>query len=244
MEQDSQENSAGTESRRPLKTRGWQLFQSIAAWLSRTPVTPNMISVSSIVFACLAGCMLAATALTESPAAQAGLYLTAAACIQLRLIANMLDGMVAVEGGKGSRLGMLYNEVPDRISDVAILVGAGYSLGSRPELGLWAAIVAEFVAYVRAIGASAGAGEAFAGPMAKPHRMALLTAGCVICSVASLLGLGSDGRWQSLVIGTVLGVIIVGGMITSWRRLRIVASRLQQDTPQENASTAPSSDQA
>src|SRR5438105_2817615 len=46
------------------------------------------------------------------------LYLTAAGCIQLRLLCNLLDGMVAIEGGFRSRSGEVFNELPDRVSDV------------------------------------------------------------------------------------------------------------------------------
>jgi phosphatidylglycerophosphate synthase len=53
--------------------------------------------------------------------------LLAAAAIQLRLLCNLLDGMLAVEGGLKTPLGELYNEIPDRLADVAILAGAGAS---------------------------------------------------------------------------------------------------------------------
>ena len=43
------------------------------------------------------------------------LFLVAAVCVQLRLLANLLDGMVAVGSGQASRIGELYNEVPDRV---------------------------------------------------------------------------------------------------------------------------------
>ncbi|QEG00423.1 CDP-alcohol phosphatidyltransferase [Stieleria maiorica] len=214
------------EGRRPLKTRDWRIFQQVAAWLAQTAVTPNMISVSSIGFAVAAGLALAGTSVAQSSGMLAGLYFSAAVCMQLRLVANLLDGMVAVEGGKGSPAGALYNEVPDRVSDAAILIGAGYSLASRPELGLMAAVVAVFVAYVRAIGSSVGAGEVFAGPMAKPQRMALMTLGSVLCCFVSLSGSGLSGRWQSHIMGTVLGLIIVGGAITAVRRLRFISETL------------------
>jgi len=52
------------------------------------------------VFGCGAGTSLAATAHVEGWMLRA-CWLGAAACIQLRLIANLLDGMVAVEGRQG-----------------------------------------------------------------------------------------------------------------------------------------------
>ncbi len=59
-------------------------------------------------------------------------WLLAAALVQLRLLANMFDGMVAVETNTASPVGELFNEVPDRVSDAAILVGLGYAAGGTP----------------------------------------------------------------------------------------------------------------
>src|SRR5882757_2457490 len=151
-----------TSGRRPLKTRDWPFFKNLAAWLARVGATPNGISFASIIFGCAAGAALAATSHTDGWA-QRGCALAAAAFIQLRLIANLLDGMVAVEGRKGGPTGELWNEAPDRVSDTAIFIGAGYAVGSSPLLGVGAALVAVFVAYVRALGASVGAGQIFLG---------------------------------------------------------------------------------
>ena len=48
-------------------------------------------------------------------------------------------------------------------------------MGGDPLLGLAAAAVAIFVAYVRAMAKAAGAPNDFCGPFAKQHRMALVT---------------------------------------------------------------------
>lgn len=40
----------------------------------------------------------------------------------------MLDGMVAIEGGHQSKAGPIYNDVPDRFSDVIIFFCAGYTV--------------------------------------------------------------------------------------------------------------------
>src|SRR6478672_1892595 len=50
-----------------------------------------------------------------------------AVCVQLRLLANLLDGMVAVASNRTSKLGELFNEFPDRLSDAATLIGLGYA---------------------------------------------------------------------------------------------------------------------
>jgi phosphatidylglycerophosphate synthase len=156
-------------------------------------------------------------------------FLLAACCIQLRLLANMLDGMVALRIGTGSPLGELYNEVPDRVSDACILIGAGYAAGGVPELGYLAACVALFVAYVRAQGKAAGAPQEFCGPMAKQQRMAVLTLAALWVGLtprawrpqlAALPGWGVTAAAQS--------VIILGGAATAVRRLRRIALALRK----------------
>ena len=89
----------------------------------------------------------------------------------MRLLANLLDGMVAVQANKASLLGEVFYEVPDRLSDLFILVGLGYAAQGIPTVGGLAATGAILTAYVRAFGASLGLGQDFRGPMAKPQRM-------------------------------------------------------------------------
>ncbi|MGH9423216.1 MAG: CDP-alcohol phosphatidyltransferase family protein, partial [Thermoanaerobaculia bacterium] len=113
--------------RRPLKTRerGWA--KALASILVRWRVRPNVISVFSLVFALGAGAMLIASRDAEGMN-RVLLLIAAAACIQLRLLCNMLDGMVAVEGKMASKTGDIFNELPDRIADPLIIVPVGYAI--------------------------------------------------------------------------------------------------------------------
>src|SRR5437870_1645970 len=99
--------------RRPLKTRQRAWAQALARTLTRARVAPNAISMASLLFAMAAGLCLAWTAKAQG-LARPILFLGAAACIQLRLLCNMLDGMVAVEGGKRTVFGEIFNDMPDR----------------------------------------------------------------------------------------------------------------------------------
>lgn len=147
-------------------------------------------------------------------------WFIAALGAQLRLIANMLDGMVALASGRDSKVGELYNEVPDRVSDAAVFIGAGYGWGGNIALGYIATILAIFTAYVRAAGKIAGAPNEFCGPMAKQHRMLVITLICLYSAV-------TPRSWQVITvsaseIGLVtlgLTVIVIGCVITVMRRL-------------------------
>ena len=113
------------EHRRPLKTRGASWAQGLASALARAGLSPDAISAGSVLFAIL-GCVLFIKAGSAVGLTRGGLLIGAGVCIQLRLVCNLLDGMVAVEHGKGGPSGPIWNELPDRIADALFLVGAGY----------------------------------------------------------------------------------------------------------------------
>src|SRR5580692_3084670 len=139
---DSGAVSLACADRRPIRLRDARWAQVTASFLARFGVRPNQISCAS---------MLA------SGAGAVSLYFfpqpwKAIICVlgvQLRLLCNLLDGMVAVEHLQQTPLGVLYNELPDRVSDSVLFIALGFA-------------------------------QDFRGPMAKQHRMAVLTAGCLV----------------------------------------------------------------
>lgn len=205
---------AGAE-RRPVALRRWGLSQRMAHFLVARGVKANAVSFVGLAFGLGGGLALAATrqAELERPA-----FLAAVALILLRLLANMLDGMVAVESGQSSAVGELWNEVPDRLSDAATLIGAGYAAGSCPVLGYQAACLALLTAYVRAEGKVAGAPQVFSGPMAKPQRMFTIAAAALLTVLAPL----DDFGWMALA----LLVVSAGCVWTVLRRLRRIVRTL------------------
>ncbi len=209
----------GAPPRRPLKTRQRAWAQGLARVLTRAGVAPNVISMASLVFAIAAGICLVLTSRAEG-ITRPILFLAAAACIQLRLLCNMLDGLVAIEGGRKTVYGEIFNDMPDRFADVVILVGAGYSIANLSwgrELGWLAAVLAVMTAYIRLLGGSMGVPQYFLGPMAKPHRMALLTAACVFSVFENYFGLGGQTMALTLVL------MVAGMLVTCARRtVRIV----------------------
>ena len=213
-------------SRRPLKTRSRAWAKGLAAWLNARGIPPNAISVSSLLPAAGAGiCFLL---LPHGVAGlQVLLLLLAAGFIQARLLANMLDGLVAVEGGRQTPTGDLFNEIPDRFADILILAPAGYAITGLGSLGItlgWGvALLAVLTAYVRLLGGSLGCQQSFMGPMAKQHRMATLTLACLV-SVLEVIVAGYQGR--ILALGLV--VIAIGAAITVARRINLIAAQLKR----------------
>jgi phosphatidylglycerophosphate synthase len=182
---------------------------------------PNTVSVAGLCFAIVSAAAFAWVPDAQPGSRRVGLLLIAAAGIQLRLLCNLLDGMLAVEGGLKSRTGDLFNELPDRIADVVILVGAGYAVRESPfgvTLGWLAAVLALFTAYVRLLGASLALPQSFIGPMAKPHRMFTLTVAA--CGAAVEFA----ARMPPRAIRAALFVIVAGAIVTAVRRIVRIAA--------------------
>lgn len=203
-------------ARRALATRNAGWARALARQLAASGVRPNAVSVAGLGFALASGVafLLSAEFVGEGRAA---LLLAAAACIQLRLVCNLLDGMLAVEEGFKSGTGEIFNDLPDRVADVLILVGAGYAarqLAYGPTLGWAAAVVAVLTAHVRVLGGSLGLTQHFIGPMAKQHRMFTLT-------IVTLLGaLEAVAGMPPRAIPAGLAVIVAGSVVTAIRRTR------------------------
>lgn len=209
----------------PAREQKWSKF--LARRLAQANISPNSISMAGVIAALCAAAALVATRETEG-LSQNFLWIAAGALVGLRLICNMLDGMVAVEWGRSSAVGALYNEIPDRLSDLVILLGAGYSAGGHQALGYWAAFSAVFTAYVRVAARSVGAPSDFGGPMAKQQRMAVI----IIC--AAYLGFTpytwhfSWGESAYSLMALALGLITIGSVVTAILRIRRAARFLNQ----------------
>ncbi|WP_412060160.1 CDP-alcohol phosphatidyltransferase family protein [Rubrivirga sp. IMCC45206] len=211
----------GAPVRRPIKTRQARWAGALARAAASMGWTPNAISLLSVAVAVGTAAALLAAANAEG-GTRALLFVIAAGTVQLRLLCNLLDGLVAVEGGKGTPAGEVFNDLPDRASDLLALVPAGYALGVPfgPELGWAAGVLAVLTAYVRVLGGACGLEQRFTGPMAKPHRMFALTVGLLVAALAVPAG------YDVVVLAATLGVIAVGSLVTVSRRTRAVLGAL------------------
>lgn len=175
----------------------------------------------SLAFAGVAAASLLLVSTSCVPAAF--LWIFAAVGVQLRLLCNLMDGMLAVEGGLKTPDGDIYNEFPDRLSDVLILASLGFAGGDEwsRTLGWLCSCGALTTACLRMHGATLLGTHDFRGPMAKPQRMAVVTFTCLAmaCLEGAALPLNPI-RW-------ILGVMLAGIIITVLRRLRHLSRTLK-----------------
>jgi phosphatidylglycerophosphate synthase len=201
-------------NRRPIASRSAGWAKAAASFLARTNVTPNQISATSMAFAAVGAVLLA---LKPDAIGLIGCALA----VQARLVCNLLDGMVAIEGGKKSAVGALYNEFPDRIADSLLIVALGYCV-AWPALGWFGALAAALTAYIRVFGGSLGLAQDFRGPMAKQQRMAVLTVACVAGAAEHVL----TGSRYALIAAAI--IIAAGSAVTCVTRTLAIAAELRR----------------
>lgn len=209
------------ENRRPISSRSTGWANKIAQFLSQKSITPNQISIASIGFSLLG--MISLIYLKNYYG-----FILCIIFIQARLLCNLFDGMVAIEGGKKTLSGPLFNEFPDRFADTFFFLGLGYAI-NFPELGWIAAILSLGTAYVRVFSSSLDIPQSFIGPMAKQHRMATLSIGCLLGQFEWIYYSSYNALFLTIM------VIIIGCILTCYNRsIYILSSLASKEAKNDN----------
>jgi CDP-diacylglycerol--glycerol-3-phosphate 3-phosphatidyltransferase len=191
---------------------GWlKAAASVARPLARAGVSPNVVTVAALVAAVVAVPL----------AAVHGWIGPAAACVAVTLsgLLDSLDGAVAVQAGRTTRVGFLLDSVLDRLADVAFPVALAVAAGGGAavtRLAVAAVAVTWWLEYVRARGSLAGA-DATARPVVtpgeRPTRIILTAVGL------GLPFLATAALWGSVVIVGASGLFLFGWSVRRLRRL-------------------------
>ncbi|MEO5753943.1 MAG: hypothetical protein ABIR38_04490 [Chthoniobacterales bacterium] len=200
-------------SRRPIAEIFRRTARSATGWCVRAGIHADMISYFSVVAA-----GAAAVCFWQS-GQHPSLLLVAPLFCGLRLWCNMLDGMVALAAGEASWRGEVLNDLPDRVSDVLIFIGAAHSGWMHPLLGYWATIMSLGTAYVGMLGQAVGVQREFSGLMSKPWRMVALGLGAWTTYGMWRWHHGDEVIWTWHVLDWTCLVIIAGCLQTGALRL-------------------------
>jgi CDP-diacylglycerol--glycerol-3-phosphate 3-phosphatidyltransferase len=138
------------------------------------PVPPDWITLAGL------GCSVLAAALFQAAGEKHWLFLVIPLLLLLRITLNALDGMVAQATGKARPFGEVLNELTDRLSDVAILLGLAVSPLSSLTWGVSAVVGVLLSSYVGVLGKAVGAGRQYGGILGKADRMLYLGVACLI----------------------------------------------------------------
>lgn len=193
---------------------GWlRAAGAVARPLARAGVSPHAVTVAALVFA-VAAVPLAGVAGWVGPAA-------ACAAVTVSGLLDALDGAVAVQAGRTTKVGFLLDSALDRLADVALPASLAVLAGGAGAARLAVAAVAAcwWLEYVRARGSLAGTGAAgrqLVTPGERPTRIVLTAVGL------GLPPLARAALWGHVVIVGGSGLVL---FVWSLRRLSALDRR-------------------
>lgn len=194
-----------------LKPASQALVRPLERLAVRTGISADTLTLLAVPVAAFGGACLALSA------AIPWLLLAVPVLAALRLVLNLLDGMVARSTGSTHPMGEVWNELGDRLADVLFIGGLAFVPGVDPRLALGAVAAALLASYAGITSRAAGAARQYGGLMSKPGRMVALGLAAPLAFVAG------DPVW--LVIAAV--VICVGSLITLGQRVGAARAELE-----------------
>lgn len=157
-----------------LKPAFRKALSPAARLLIRAGVSADALTASGLVFAALAG--LGVWLGKEG----GGWILLVPAGAFLRTAVNALDGMVASTTGTARPLGDVFNEVADRVGDVAVLLPLVLVPDVNDVLVAGTIAATLVTSYLGLAVKAAGGSRVYTGMMAKPDRMFVVGAAAIV----------------------------------------------------------------
>jgi CDP-diacylglycerol---glycerol-3-phosphate 3-phosphatidyltransferase len=184
-------------------------LEPIVERLERAGISPDAVTLAAIPVGIVAGALLLLS--PTAPVVLLGVPVLAA----LRLVLNLLDGALARRTGRMHPRGELYNELGDRLADVAFLAPVAFLPGADLTTVLLGVAGAIFASFAGIVPRAAGGERIYRGILSKPGRMVLLSGFAVAAYVVG------PGAW-----GPFGPVLLVGTILTAAERIIVGIRRL------------------
>jgi CDP-diacylglycerol--glycerol-3-phosphate 3-phosphatidyltransferase len=192
-----------------LKPRLKRTLRPFAAYLARSGVTANQVTVASLTSSLAVGMLLYVCA------SERGLFATLPVWLAARTACATIDGTLAIEFGQKSRLGGFLNEGGDIISEAALFLPLVFVHPfSTRGIGLLIALftTSELIGIAPTM---FGGERRLEGPLGKVDRSLILSAIAIAIVIFGQLPEGAV---------ILVPVLSVGGIITIWNRARFAIS--------------------
>jgi phosphatidylglycerophosphate synthase len=184
-------------------------LEPVIGWLAKHRVSPDTVTLSAVPVGVVAGgCLLL------SPAVPLALLLVPFLAA-VRLVLNLIDGALARRTESIHARGELYNELGDRLADIAFLAPVAFLPGADRTIVLLGVTGAVFASFAGLAPRAAGSERIYRGILSKPGRMVLLAVFAVLAWIAGPQAWGPFG--PLLLLGS--GLTAVERMAVGIRRL-------------------------
>lgn len=144
------------------------------------------------------------------------LLILAIILIFLRMILNALDGMIATARGNLRLKGEIINALPDRYSDIFMMLGITFSQTCNTKIGAIATVLVLLVSYTGMLGKAIGMEWQHQGPLGKVERFTFILIAAFLQFIFSKKGITPSPT----VFDWLMIWFIVGSQISVLMRVR------------------------
>lgn len=193
------------------KSKWQRALRPIVALCVRNRIHPDIFTYSALTLS-----LVGAFALFWAGSNRVWLWLVPP-CVLVRLLLNLMDGLVAREIGLASAWGEVKNEFGDRVADTAIFLGLGFGGYAEVRLAALALALILCVSYLGLLGKAVGGSRVYRGVFGKGDRMISLA---LFTLYPLFSGNLTSYNWY-------LALAVVAATVTIIQRLRIIYGHAQ-----------------
>ena len=196
--------------------------KTTAHFFAARGISPNLLSLCSLVFAALAGLIFA---LSRTSASCTCFLSLAGVFVCLNAILDGLDGVVAREIGNAGKQGDFLDHVIDRYADIFIIGGIVFGGWVNCEIGVIAIIGVLLSSYMGTQAQAVGLRRMYGGMLGRADRMVLIISATFLTLVYPY-PIPASGRLSFFFLGWALVIFAIIGNATALQRFIAIWRRL------------------
>ncbi|MDV0446455.1 Phosphatidylinositol phosphate synthase [Methanosarcinaceae archaeon Ag5] len=223
------------DSLRPFVTD--KFINPVAVHLVKLKVTPDVLSVLSLIFSFLAGVSFYLAG-TNYVVPSYWMLLVAVFCVLINSGLDAFDGAVARIMGVAGKRGDFLDHVIDRYADVFIICGIIFGGLCPWQIGLVAIVGVLLTSYLGTQAQAMGIGRYYGGIMGRADRLIIILAGASLDFIYDLIFHTSESFYGLSFLGWVMVIIAIFSHITALQRIYYIWKAIRAEERAEKAEKA------
>ena len=197
-----------------LRPHAKSILKPLVRVMSRTAITPDALSVISLIFAICAGMLYAVSGDSTT------LVLAAGAMVLLNGIADAMDGELARSSGTAGKRGDFLDHVIDRYADVFIICGIFFGAYVDWRIGVAAVVGTLLTSYLGVQAQAVGVGRYYGGILGRADRLVIIMLASILYFLypQEIYGFSFLG-WSIVLIAMASNLTAIQRFVHIWRAL-------------------------
>ena len=197
-----------------LRPHAQSILKPLVGVMSRMAITPDALSVTSLVFAICAGMLYAVSGDCTT------LVLAAGAMVFLNGIADAMDGELARSSGTAGKRGDFLDHVIDRYADVFIICGIFFGAHVDWRIGVAAVVGTLLTSYLGVQAQAVGVGRYYGGILGRADRLVIIMLASILYFLypQAIYGFSFLG-WSIVLIAIASNLTAIQRFVHIWREL-------------------------